>query len=746
VRLPISYSSALFCDDQKIGGSMRVNSVVAWAGISLGIMSGVASAAAPSAADSQWTAHGRESNEQRFSPLKQINVDNIKDLGLAWAVDMPEKGSQQSTPLMVDGILYVTTPWSYVNAYDAKTGKFLWKYNPKVPREIGITSLCCGNQNRGVAYWNGKLILGTLDGRLVAIDAKKGTKIWETATFDPMKDPMSITGAPRVGNGVVFIGQGGGEFHQRGFISGYNADTGKKLWKFYTVPGDPSKGPDGEVSDPQMAMMAKTWKGEWWKTGGGATVWEGMVYDKQNDLIIFGTGNGAPWPAEIRSPGGGDNLLTASIVALEAKTGKYKWHYQTTPMDSFDFDNNAPLTVADITVEGQKKHVVMQIPKNGVFYVIEAGTGKVISAQLAVPFANWLTGFDKKNNWAPILNPEANYGKTQQGWYVIPFQTHVWSPQSYSPDTGLMYVAIRNATYGMVAKEGAKMGNQLLSIIVGGPDANPKVARPNPAPTGSWLTAWNPVTQKEAWRVMNGPTGSSGAGTMSTAGNLVFQPSGTNLIAYRADNGEKVWQGAIGVGQVNTGPISYQVDGVQYVAIAGGPNNGARVAVYKLGGKAELPPVAAPPPPAVLNPPANFGTDAQLAAGLDKYTQNCSICHEGGRGNTGAPDLRSSPFINTAEAFKAVVIDGIKVEGGMNPFKATLSNTDAEAIRAHVVAQANIQKSQPVRPGAGFGGPGGPGGPGGGAPGGGAGRAPGAPAAAPPPAPAPAAPAAGLHQ
>ncbi len=740
----------------------RLNSVVAGVAITLGVVacqtpvgSGdgaarapAANAAASAAADTQWTGHGRDSNEQRYSPLKQINVDTIKDLGLAWATDMPEKGSQQSTPLMVDGILYVTTPWSYLNAYDARTGRFLWKYNPKVPREIGITSLCCGNQNRGVAYWNGKIILSTLDGRLVGLDARKGTRIWETATFDPMKDAMSITGAPRIGNGIVFIGQGGGEFHQRGFISAYNADTGKKLWKFFLVPGDPAKGPDGEASDPMMAMAAKTWKGDWWKTGGGATVWDGIVYDTVNDLVIFGTGNGAPWPAEVRSPGGGDNLFTTSIVALHARTGAYAWHYQCVPMDSFDFDNTSPLTIADITVDGQKKHVVMQIPKDGVFYVIEAGTGKVISAKLAVPFANWLTGFDKNNNWAPILNPEANYGKTGKGWYVIPFQTHVWSPQSYSPDTGLVYVAIRNASYGMVAKEGAKMGNQLLSIIVGGPDATPQVPRPNPAPTGSWLTAWNPATQTEAWRVPNGPTGSSAAGTMATAGNLVFQPSGTNLIAYRADTGEKVWQGAIGVGQVNTGPISYQLDGVQYIAIAGGPNSGARVAVYKLGGKAELPPVAAPAPQPVLNPPANFGTEVQVALGSEKYSQNCSICHEGGRGNTGAPDLRSSPFINTAEAFKAVVIDGIKVEGGMNPFKATLSNDDVEAIRAHITALANTQKNAPPRPaGGGFGGPGGP--PAGGAPGGrapGAGGPPGGPAAAPAAPPAPAEPPVGLHQ
>ena len=269
----------------------------------------------------EWLTHGRDDSEQRYSPLKQITADNAKELGLAWYADLTERGQWQSTPIMVDGRIYVTTPWSKIYAFDAATGKQLWKYDPKVPREIAATSLCCNNSNRGAAYYNGKVIWGTLDGRLVAVDAKKGTKVWEAQTTNP-EDPMSITGAPRIGNGVVFIGQAGAEFHQRGYMSGWDANTGKQLWKFFLVPGDPSKGPDGAASDPVMAMAAKTWKGEWWKTGGGATPWDGIVYDPQTDAVIFGTGNGAPWPAEVRSPGGGDNLFTASIVALDAKTRK----------------------------------------------------------------------------------------------------------------------------------------------------------------------------------------------------------------------------------------------------------------------------------------------------------------------------------------------------------------------------------------------------------------------------------------
>ncbi len=652
----------------------------------------------------EWALHSGNSDAQNYSTLTQINAGNVSQLGLAWATDMPQKGQWQSSPLMVDGVLYVTTPWSYINAIDAHTGKILWTYNPKVPREIAATSLCCNNSNRGAVYWNGKVIWGTLDGRLVAVNAKTGKLVWETHTTNP-DDAMSITGAPHIGDGMVFIGQAGGEYHQRGYLSAYNADTGKFIWKFYTVPGDPAKGPDGAASDSVMPMAAKTWKGQWWKAGGGGTPWDGIVYDAQDDLVIFGTGNGAPWPAEVRSPGGGDNLFTASIVAVHAKTGTYAWHYQTVPMDSFDFDNTAPLTVADITIDGQKKHVVMQVPKNGIFYVIEAGTGKVISAQLTVPFANWLTGFDKANNWKPILNPDANYGKTGKGWYVIPFQVHVWNPQSFNPNTGLFYVTVRNASFGMVAEAGAKMGNQLLSINVA---KQPEVPRPTvPGPQGSWLVAWNPATQTEAWRVSPGPS----AGTMTTAGNLVFQPNGQNLVAYSADKGEKLWQGPMGVGNVGSGPITYMLDGQQYVAVAGG----GRLAVYRLGANAALPPAAAPAARPELNPPANFGTPAQLAAGTDKFAQNCSICHDGQSARmSGAPDLRYSPFISNEAIFESVVLGGIKTEQGMVSFKKSLTPADVEEIRAHIVSLANTLKENPQAQG-GFRFPGGRRGPPGGA-------------------------------
>jgi mono/diheme cytochrome c family protein len=424
--------------------------------------------------------------------------------------------------------------------------------------------------------------------------------------------------------------------------------------------------------------------------------------------VIFGTGNGAPWPSEVRSPGGGDNLFTSSIVALDARTGKYHWHYQAVPADNFDFDNTSPLAAADLVIDGQKKHVVMQAPKDGLFYVIEAGTGKVISAHLIVPFANWLTGFDKANNWKPILNPDANIGKTGKGWYVVPFQTHVWNPMSFSPNTGLMYIPTRFATYGMVSEAGAKMGNQLLSINIA---KRPEAAAPKLEGAGAYLLAWDPVKQKEAWKSREG---SGSSGTMSTAGNLVFQGTGQrNFTAFRADNGDKLWT-ADAQGGITAGSISYEVDGKQYVAVVAGVGGGgfgsassARLQVYTLGGKAALP-TAAPPAQAVLSPPANFGSDAQLARGEQLYTQNCTICHEGGRGMGGFPDLRYSAMLQGAELFKAIVIGGALSENGMVSFSKVLKDEDAEAIRAHLTRVANNLKANPPPPFAGFGPPPGP--------------------------------------
>jgi PQQ-dependent dehydrogenase (methanol/ethanol family) len=653
----------------------------------------------------EWMSYGRDYSEQRYSPLKQINADNVSQLGLAWYGDLTERGgSYETTPVEVDGRLYVTSPWSKVYAFDAKTGKQLWKYDPKVPGSYAV-KLCCGIVNRGVAVWKGKVIWGTLDGRLVAVDAKSGKKVWEKQVTDPSLT-LSITGAPRIADGRIFIGEAGSEFHQRGYLAAYSADNGKELWRWWAVPGDPSKG----FEQPELEWAAKTWKGEWWKTGGGGTPWDGINYDPVTGMVYVGTGNGAPWPAEIRSPGGGDNLFTSSIVALDAKTGKYKWHYQETPQDSFDFDSTQQIVTADLVINGEKKHVVMHAPKNGVFYVLDAFTGKVLNAHLYVPTANWMTGFDE--SFRPKLNPEANYGKIGKGFYVVPSAggAHSWHPMAFNPSTGLMYIPTTYGSFPLVAEAGAKMGNQLLSINVA---KRPQDPPPKLDGAGNYLLAWDPVNMKEAWKQ---PLGSARSGVMTTAGNLVFQGATPNKFsAFRADTGEQLWTTDTQANIVG-GSATYTVDGEQYVAVVaagqarapigqGGGGaafvntywapNYARVLVYKLGGKATLPEaVAWTPPP--LTPPDDFGDSALLAKGEANYNAHCASCHgNGGRVTSVFPDLRYAGALHSAEAFKAIVIDGALEQNGMVSFRKVLNPQDAEAIRAYVTHLANEAKNAP---------------------------------------------------
>ena len=678
----------------------------------------------------QWLSYGRDFSEQRYSPLKQINPDTISKLSLTWFGDLSERGgSYETTPLVSDGRIFVTSPWSKVYAFDAKTGKRLWKYDPHVPGEFAV-KLCCGIVNRGVGLWKGNVIWGTLDGRLISVNAKTGKKVWEIQATDPQKW-LSITGAPRIADGRIFIGEAGSEFEERGYLACYSADTGKELWRWWSVPGDPAKG----FEQPELAMAAKTWGGEWWKTGGGGTPWDGITYDPTTGYVYIGTGNGAPWPAEDRSPGSGDNLFTASVIAIEAKTGHYVWHYQETPAESFDFDSTAQITTADLVINGEKRHVVMHAPKNGIFYVLDAKSGKFISGKNFVPSVNWMSGFDA--NGRPILNPEANYAKTGKGFNLVGFQSHVWNPMSFNPDTGLVYVPTNYGTYPYVAELGAKMGNQLLGINI---RKRPEAPAPKLEGPRSYLLAWDPVNQKEAWKQVEG---TSRSGTMTTAGNLVFQGNAQhNFNAYRADTGEKVWSVDVQAG-ITGASATYAIDGEQYVAVVAAGQGGfgggywapnyARLLVFKIGGSAQLPEkVVYTPPP--LNPPADFGDAAQRELGEHQYTTHCAGCHgnnqAGGRAVSSLfPDLRYAGALWSAEAFNAIVLGGALQENGMVSFKKDLTTQDTDAIRAYLVSTANQAKNAPPAPAFGPGGPGGPP------------PAPAAPAAAPAATPAPA-----LHQ
>jgi quinohemoprotein ethanol dehydrogenase len=639
----------------------------------------------------QWMSYGRTYSEQRYSPLAKINTQNVSQLGLAWFGDFDTRRGQESTPIIVDGTLYVTTAWSKVYAYDASTGRELWKYDPEVPGEWGVNA-CCDVVNRGVAAWHGKVYLGTLDGRLVALDAATGKPVWSVQTTDPKK-AYSITGAPRVARGKVFIGQAGSEFEQRGYISAYDADSGRLLWRWYIVPGNPKDGFENE----QMELAARTWGGEWWKTGGGGGPWDAIVYDPVTDYLIIGTGNGAPWPAEIRSPGVNDNLYLSSMVALEADTGEYVWHYQMTPHESWDYDGTQQITIADLPIDGQSRHVAMQASKNGFFYVVDATNGKLLSAQPFVQGVNWASSIDLKTG-RPNFNPEARYDRTGRGFIVIPTPggAHSWHPMSFDPQTGLVYIPAMNGTYPMVAtREDDNPMGQKLSISMTRGFAmydQPGAKHFNEG----YLLAWDPVKQQEVWRVSFGA--SRGGGTLATAGGLVFQGNSRNqeFAAYRADTGERLWNMPVHTGIV-AGPATFEVDGEQYVAVTAGARLGgnyyapnySRILVFKLGGTAQLPPAVAPPAQ-VLNPPPQFGTAGLISLGAERYNRFCGTCHgTDGQSRGLFPDLRYSAALKSAEVFDSIVLDGALTSNGMVSFRKALQPDEVDAIRAYMVSRAH---------------------------------------------------------
>ncbi|MBS0331317.1 MAG: PQQ-dependent dehydrogenase, methanol/ethanol family, partial [Proteobacteria bacterium] len=397
--------------------------------------------AAADAEPGTWMATGRTYSEQRYSPLTGINKANISKLGLAWYADVDTERGQESTPVVVDGVLYFTTAWSKVYAYDAKTGRKLWDYDPKVDPANGAVA-CCDVVNRGVAAWKGRIYLGALDGRLIALDARTGKVAWSVQTTDP-KQPYTITQVPRIVKGMVIIGNAGAEYTCRGYVSAYDAASGKLKWRFYTVPAAPGD----PTNTPLLKKALGTWDAGFWKYGGGATAWDTILYDPKTDLVYFGTGNGLSWSQQVRSPKGGDNLFVSSIIAVHAETGRYAWHFQEVPGDEWDYDVTNPLMTADLKIKGQARHVLMQAPKTGFFYVWDAATGKLISAEKFAP-ANWASKIDLKTG-RPVENPEVRYTDTKAAIVEpAPLGAHNWHPMAYSPKTGLVYIPVTERTTG----------------------------------------------------------------------------------------------------------------------------------------------------------------------------------------------------------------------------------------------------------------------------------------------------------
>ena len=648
-----------------------------------------------------WLAHGRTWSEQRYSPLDQINESTVAGLGLAWFADLDTRRGQEATPIVVDGVLYSTSAWSKVQAVDAKTGRVLWQYDPEVPG-IWDVRACCGVQNRGPAVWKGHVYSATLDGRLLSLDAETGELNWEVNTTDQAQS-YTITGAPRVFGDKLIIGNGGAEYGVRGYVSAYDTETGEMLWRFFTVPGNPADG----FEDATQEMAASTWTGEWWQQGGGGTAWDSFAYDPELNLVYIGTGNGSPWTRSLRSPGGGDNLFLASIVAVDADSGEYAWHYQTVPGDTWDYTAVQHMVLADLDIEGRERKVIMQAPKNGFFYVIDRATGELISAENILP-VNWATHIDIETG-RPVETPDARYDETLAAKKIVPGPggAHNWQPMTYSPDTGLVYIPAKQQPLIYRLNENFERAPIGFNLGINTWDPPGEYIDLPPEFGEDYqghLLAWDPVTQQEVWRV--GHTNFENGGLLSTAGNLLFQGNADEeLVAYNAETGERLWSAPTQTG-VLAPPVTYSIDGEQYVVVVAGwgavyanlmgavmntegkRQNISRILAFKLGGDAGLP--LLPERPAAPPPPDDFGTAEQIAAGAAQYGRYCAICHGAAVIGGGAlPDLRHSAMIANADAFNSVVREGALLDRGMASFVEVLSAGDAEALRAYIVNAAN---------------------------------------------------------
>jgi quinohemoprotein ethanol dehydrogenase len=650
-------------------------------------------AAAPATVN--WPNHGGPANESGFAQLDQINRGNVGQLGLAWYLDLPGEVSLEATPLAVDGALYFTGSYAKVYAVDAESGKLLWTYDPQVWKRDPARFRLMFSANRGVAYDNGRVFVAALDGYLTALDAKTGKLLWETATLPPNTVHYS-TGAPLAFKGKVLIGNAGGDAGMRGYVTAYDQATGKLAWRFYTVPGSPQE----NAGDPTQEMAAKTWTGEYWKTGTGGGPWNGLTYDPELNRVYIGTGNSGPYDPRVRSPNGGDNLFLTSIVALDADTGKYVWHYQANPREAWDYKATANMIAATLTIDGRPRKVLMQAPTNGFFYVLDRETGKLISAA-KLGKVTWAKGIDLSTGRPEeYLNIRYETGET-----IIwpgPAGAHNWNDMSFSPKTDLVYLPYTQlgGRYATKARPGELM---LGGMTVSGYKSDPEDG-------WSALQAWDPVAQKQRWMVRL-PTMLNG-GTLATAGDLVFQGTTDGYFsAYDAAAGARLWRFDAGLGIIAS-PISYAVGGKQYVSVlvgfgggagAGGMNFGwkfgaqpRRLLTFALGGKAVLPPSPGPDMKvhAVDDPKLQFDP-AEVERGR-RLAINCLVCHGPAFRGSGAPgpDLRESTLALNRQAFTAVVHDGALQTQGMPKFD-NLSIEDVNALYAYVRWTARAALTDP---------------------------------------------------
>lgn len=648
-----------------------------------------------------WMSLGRNFMQHHHSPLKQINAENVDQLGLAWEYETHSNRGKvnrglEATPIIVDGILYTSGAWSQVYALDARTGTEIWRYDPQVDGSYARRT-CCDVVNRGVQVWNGKVFVGTLDGFLVCLDAATGKVIWKQDTFIDRVAFYTITGPPQIAKDKVVIGNSGAEFGVRGYITAYDVETGEFAWRFFTVPGDPAKQPENE----DVATAAKTWDNNSdWNSGGGGTVWGELAYDPLLNLLYIGTGNSTPYPSWHRSPAGGDNLFLVSIVAINPDNGKMVWYYQTTPQENWDYTCTANIVLADLVIENKKRQVLMQAPKNGFFYVIDRATGKLISAEKYVP-VNWASHVDLKTG-RPVLTEHGWYKDSSRYIFPGPAGGHNWQPMSFNPTTRLVYIPTLDLPfiYTPVTQYNFRTGYENTGVHMR--PAGERERRNWPRSERDVLKAWDPVTQKEAWRVKQSSL--YNGGVLSTDGNLVFQgTSSGQLIAYNALTGEQLNTIETGTG-IMAAPATYSIDGQQYIVVMAGfggalvsmPGESAamnkyqnigRILSFKLnGGPIPLPPVRVRDT-AVPEPPKSAADASMISHGEKIYNEICGGCH-GGFGDTHLseiPDL--SMMSKTVHAdFNDIVLKGKLSYYGMASFKDILTKDDAEAIHQYLIS------------------------------------------------------------
>ena len=675
----------------------------------------------------QWFTGGRDHDQSYFSPLTGIHRGNAEKLGFAWEYDLDTTHGQEATPVVVDGVMYAAAPWGTVHALDARTGRRLWVFEPQVDPEI-VNKVCCGIVNRGLSVAQGKVMIAAIDGHLYALDAATGETAWRQDTIVDRARGYTVTGSTYVAGDLVIIGNSGAELDARGYVSAYHIDSGELAWRFFTVPASR----EGPFEHAEMELAASTWSADTrWEVGLGGTVWDGMAYDPEAGLLYIGVGNSALYPRELRSPGGGDNLFVASIVAVEAATGRMVWYYQTVPGDQWDYTATQKMILSELDIGGVQRKVLMQAPKNGFFYVLDRISGELISAQPYVP-VSWASHVDLETG-RPVETGQGDYAQGPKLVFPSPAGGHNWQPMAFNPHTGLVYIPVleasavfwmpsepfeyrkggvnQGAMYAFPARNAGAWGLESEAARALPPLSQLAAGQPDTTIRG-FLRAWDPVKGQTAWQVetsdrwvgeMNALW--NGGGVMTTAGGLVVQGRSTGYLhVYDAKTGAELTQVNIGTSMI-AAPATYELDGVQYLTIMAGYGgalggahpegtaahrygNASRIVTLKLGGG------AVPLPPereqqAMLPEPvtARFGSESQVASGAVAFQRYCSHCHTNQASGT-VPDLRRSVTLADAEAFAEVVLRGSRASRGMGSFAAVVNAEETESIRAAMLDAA----------------------------------------------------------